>query len=176
MRKAPKRMLIELPTADEIDSLAITTPRFEVRKFEYELGGKKADLQYAPCKGQIVLVIIGKKGTVLAKRRSTKEWTLPTGRIGAAEDVLQAARRVAKEECGLVLRSLELAGMYDVVWHYAGISVKRLHIVYAAVTDDDECRPESPVECVSPAFHREVPDAALRNEITKSAIADCSGK
>ncbi len=176
MRKTPKRMLIELPAADEIDSLAITTPRFEVRQFDSDIGERKADLEYSPCKGQVVLVIVGKKGTVLAKRKGAKDWTLPTGRIGSAEDFVQAAKRVAREECGVMLRSLELAGMYDVVWHYSDISIKRLHIVYAAVTDDDECVPEASKECSSPGFHREIPEAALKDIITRSALTDCSGK
>ncbi len=169
-------MLIELPTADEIDALAITTPRFEVRQFDIDMGDRKASLDYAPCKGQVVLVIIGKKGLILARRRGVKDWTLPTGMIGSAEDFVPAAKRVAREECGVMLRSLELAGMYDVVWHYSDISIKRLHIVYAAVTDDEECRPEAPRECSGPGFHREVPEAALKDDITRSALADCSGK
>lgn len=165
-------MLFELPTAEEIDELAITTPTLEVRKFEFDMSDRKADLNYRPCKGQVVLVIAGRKGTVLARRRDTGQWTLPTGRIGADEGIAHSAKRVARQECGLALRSIQLAAMYDVVWHYADVSVKRLHIVYAAITENEECKPEAPVECVEPGFHREIPGAALMDDITRFAIAD----
>jgi ADP-ribose pyrophosphatase YjhB (NUDIX family) len=90
-------MLIELPTADEIDDLAITTPKLEVRKMEMDFGKARADLNYAPCKGQIVLSIRGQEGIALVRRSRDQEWSLPSDRIGPAEDIGECARRVAKE-------------------------------------------------------------------------------
>lgn len=152
----------------------MSTPRLSVRKFEYDRRDKPADLDYAPCKGQMILVIRGEKGTALVRRKGEKGWRLPAGPISTYEDIAGAARRVAKEVCGVGLRSMDLAAMYDVVWHYKGVTVKRLHIVYAAVTDD-ECRraaeggPEA-------SFHADVVADLLRDELDRAALDDCSGK
>lgn len=172
--KAPKRILVELPTADEIDELAMSTPRLSVRKFEYDRRGEAADLDYAPCKGQMMLVIRGERGTALVRRKGEKGWSLPAGPISTYEDIAGAAKRVAKEVCGLGLRSTDLAAMYDVVWHYRGVTVKRLHIVYAAVTDDDCAEPSAGGPEAS--FHRDVGAATLQDEIDRTALDDCTEK
>ena len=169
-------MLIELPTADEIDDLAITTPRLEVRKIELDLGKKKADLNYAPCKGQIVLAIRGEGGLALVRRHGEEGWSLPSDRIGPGEDVGRSAKRVAKEQCGLMLRTAELAGIYDVVWHYSDVSIKRLHFVFAALTDDRGCVPAKDAGVSDARFFSEIPTDVQKNEIHSFAIADCSGK
>jgi ADP-ribose pyrophosphatase YjhB (NUDIX family) len=175
VKQRPKHLLIELPTADEIDDLAVTTPRFEVRKLEFDLRDRKADLNYSPCKGQVVLVVRGERGTALVRTRGAPEWSLPSGRIQPSEEVPKAARRVAREQCGLMLRSLDLAAIYDVVWHYSDISIKRLHIVYAAVTDDLECSPEKP-ETTEASFFVEIPAAIQPGQICAHALCDCGAK
>ena len=169
-------MLIELPTADEIDCLAMSTPTFEVRKFELDMGSRKADLNYTPCKGQMVLVIRGPNGVALVRKKGDKGWSLPSGRIAPYEEVAKAAKRVAQEECGLTLRSIDLAAMYDVVWRYADLSIKRLHFVYACLTDDMDCLPSRRTDAVSSRFFSEVPEAVLDDEIGRNAVADCSAK
>ncbi len=176
MRKAPKRMLLELPTADEIDDLATTTPHFEVRKFEFDMGNDKADLNYAPCKGELVLVIVGEKGIALVGEKGSESWRLPSCRIRTHETAIQAAKRLAKEECGLMLRSLELSGMYDVVRHYDDLSVKRLHLLYAALTDDCDCVPDERIGSLDARFFAEVPRSVLDDELMRTALADCSEK
>jgi len=168
-------MLIELPTADEIDALALTTPHFEVRKFDFDMKGMKADLNYVPCKGQLVLVISGKNGVLLTKKKGGA-WSLPSGRIGTSEDPVQAAKRIAKEECGVGLRSVELAGMYDVVWHYSDVSVKRLHLVYAALTDDCECAHGEAEGAIQATFFARIPEASSKDEMLACAVADCIEK
>ncbi len=166
--KAPKKMLVELPTADEIDELAVSTPGLNVRKFEYDAREADADLDYAPCKGQVVLVIRGEAGTALVRRKGEKGWSLPSGTINTFEDIPQAAKRVAAETCGVHLRSTDLAAMYDVVRHYKDVTIKRLHIVYAALTDD---------ECSHGAkFHKEVPTSVPLDELDRAALDDCSEK
>ena len=172
--KPPKRILVELPTADEIDGLALSTPRLSVRKFEYDRRGEAADLDYAPCKGQMILVIRGQKGTALVRGKGGKGWSLPAGPISTYEDIPAAAKRVAKEVCGVGLRSTDLAAMYDVVWHYRGVTVKRLHIVYAGVTDD-EC-PGAPGAKPEASFHKDVGAGMLHDELDRAALDDCSGK
>jgi len=169
-------MLIELPTADEIDSLAITTPRFEVRKLEFEMGEKAADLDYTPCKGQVVLVIRGEKGVVYVRHGGEDTWSLPSGRIGPNEEVVRSAKRVARETCGVGLRSTELAAMYDVIWHFSDISIKRLHIVFAALTDDTECVPGKDSQFSEARFFAEIPEMAKRADIDRFALTDCSTK
>lgn len=176
MRKTPKRMLLELPSADEIDDLATTTPHFEVRKFEFDMGDDKADLNYAPCKGEMMLVIVGEKGIALVGNKGSETWKLPSGRIRTHETAIQAAKKLAKEECGLMLRSLELSGMYDVVWHYADLSVKRLHLLYAAITDDCECCSDGRKGASETRFFTEVPKSVLDDELMRNALADCSEK
>jgi ADP-ribose pyrophosphatase YjhB (NUDIX family) len=173
--KKPKHLLIELPTADEIDQLAITSPKFEVRHLSFDMGDKKADLDYTPCKGQVVLVIRGTSGVSLVRGQADKEWALPTDRIDPNEDIEKSARRVAKEACGLMVRTAELAGVYDVVWHYSNVSIKRLHIVYACLTDDTVCSPEK--KSVDEArFFKDVPAATANHAIYGLALSDCSAK
>lgn len=168
MSKAPKRMLLELPIADEIDCLAMTTPEFEVRKFEYDYRSQKADLRYPPCKGQMILVIRGKDGILLVRTEGSKDWRLPSGRILTYETAQDAVKRVAREECGVGLRSSELAGMYDVVWHYQDVSIKRLHLVYAAVTEDVPVSIKGR-EC---AFRQDLDEGHLGTEVERAALAD----
>ncbi len=170
MSGPPKRMLIELPAADEIDDLAITSPKFEVRKFEFDLSHSKADLRYPPCKAQAVVVIRGPKGTALAKGRDGA-WTVPSGRVGAAEEIPGAVKRVAKDEFGLCLKSIELAGVYDVIWHYSDMTIKRLHFVYAAVTDDE---PDPKARQEVRAFRN--PEESVSDDISKAALTDCREK
>ena len=166
--KPPKRMLIELPTADEIDDLAMSTPELTVRKFEYDRRKRDADLDYAPCKGEMMLVIRGERGTALVRAGGSKAWSLPSGPISTFEEIPKSARRIAQETCGVHLRSMDLAAMYDVVWHYRDVSIKRLHVVYAAITDDD---------CSKGAeFHDEVPPSMLPDELDRTALDDCSQK
>ena len=169
-------MLIELPTADEIDSLAITTPHFEVRKFELDLDDRPADLKYTPCKGQMVVVIAGKKGIALTRAGRNQSWSLPSGRISTVEDAPSAAKRIAKEQCGVLVRCLELAAIYDVVWHYSDITIKRLHLVYSALTDDEVCAGQLGSCEAEARFFEELPDDLMEDEVAASAIADCSAK
>jgi ADP-ribose pyrophosphatase YjhB (NUDIX family) len=168
-------MLIELPTADEIDALALTTPHIEVRKFDFDMKGMKADLNYVPCKGQLVLVISGENGVLLTKRKGGA-WSLPSGRIGTSEEPVIAAKRIAKEECGIGLKSVELAGMYDVVWHYSDVSVKRLHLVYSALTDDFDCVPSAASGVIRAKFFANIQEAPLKDEMLACAVSDCSKK
>jgi ADP-ribose pyrophosphatase YjhB (NUDIX family) len=168
-------MLIELPTADEIDALALTTPHFEVRKFDFDMKGMKADLNYVPCKGQLVLVISGKNGVLLTKKEGGT-WGLPSDRIGTNEEPVKAAKRIAKEVCGIGLKSIELAGMYDVVWHYSDVSVKRLHLVYAALTDDCECVPGEEGGAPQARFFATIPVESSGDEMLARAVTDCSKK
>jgi ADP-ribose pyrophosphatase YjhB (NUDIX family) len=174
--KRPKHMLIELPTADEIDQLAITTPKFEVRHLSFDMGDEKADLHYSPCKGQVVLVARGPGGTVLTKARSRDSWELPSDRIDPNEDIGKSPKRVARETCGIMLRSVELAGIYDVIWHYSNVSIKRLHVVYACLTDDTVCSPEKKRDIEEARFFSDVPEETASNPIFGPALADCSAK
>ena len=166
-------MLIELPTADEIDDLAVSTPKLSVRKFEYDRKGVRADLDYTPCKGQMMLVIRGEKGTALVKRKGEKGWSLPSGTINTYEDIPTAAKRVAKDVCGISVKSMDLAAMYDVVWHFEGVTIKRLHIVYSVITDD-ECSPREKTARTEASFHKDVPPSMLHDELDRTALDDCS--
>jgi len=147
-----------------------------VRKLEFDLGKAKADLNYPPCKGQVVLVIRSEHGISLVKRDTDKEWSLPCDRIGPTEDVGKSVKRVAKDQCGVMLRSAELAGIYDVVWHYSDVSVKRLHFVYAAMTDDHRCSPSKDKGVSEAKFFKEIPHGVQDDEIQKFALIDCSAK
>lgn len=176
MKKRPAKLLVELPTADEIDALAMSTPDFKVRKFEFEHNETKADLDYVPCKGQILLVIRGERGMALIKRRGSKDWTLPSGRIRTYEDMPTAVRRVAKRECGLGVRSMDLEAMYDVVWHHEDVSIKRLCLVYSATTDDTECKPAPSANVAEAAFHKDMPESHMKGDMDLAAIGDSSEK
>ncbi len=170
MTAPPKRLLIELPAADEIDDLAITTPKLEVRKFEFDLAHEKADLKYPPCKAQAVIAAKRSRGIALSET-GDGNWTLPSGRVGAAEEIPPAVKRIAKEDFGLMLRSIELAGIYDVIWHYSDMTIKRLHFAYAAVTDEEP----DPNRGRKVRFF-DAPERIVTDDISKAALADCSQK
>ena len=164
-------MLIELPTADEIDELATTTPSLVVRRFEFDFGGDRLDLEYRPCKGEAVVVIRGSDGVALLKGDGD-DWMLPSGRIGTDEEPSAAARRVARESCGLGLRSLVLVGLYDVTRHYSNVSLKRLSTVYLGETDDTPGE-DMRGRC---AFHLEDLESLPVGELDSAAVADCLEK
>jgi ADP-ribose pyrophosphatase YjhB (NUDIX family) len=168
-------MLVELPAADQIDALAITAPTFEVRKYEFDLADRKADLKYPPCKGQVVLVMVGERGLLLSRGKGDERWGLPSGRIGACEDPETAAKRVAKETTGLGVSSVELAGMYDVTWHYSDVSIKRLHIVYAARVED-ELTEDRAMGSSEVRFFTDLSGVDVSDDIVRDAILDCSEK
>lgn len=140
------------------------------------MGKEKANLKYAPCKGQVVLVISGEKGLLLYRREGADGWELPSGLIGACEDPITASRRIARELCGLGLRSLELAGMYDVTWHYSDVSIKRLHLIYAARTDDQVCKPGDGGSAIEARFFGDASGIELCSDLVRDAVLDCSEK
>jgi len=166
-------MLLELPTADEIDELAMSTPTLNVRKFEYDMKGQSADLDYAPCKGQLVMVIRGGGGTVLTRESSDACWHLPTDLIRTFEPVPDSARRVALELCGVSLRSAELVAMYDVLHRYDDVAVKRLYVVFAGITDDPTCTLTGPGKH-EVRFHPDVDLDDLATDIDRAALDDAS--
>ncbi|MDH3364820.1 MAG: NUDIX hydrolase, partial [Thermoplasmata archaeon] len=127
-------MLLELPTADEIDDMAERTPSLTVRRYEFNLLDREIDLNYTPCKGEVVIVTRRKGGIVLVRAKGTAMWTLPAARIRMDEMPEDAARRVALERCGLKLTGADLKAFYDVTRHYQNVSVKRLFVVYGCST------------------------------------------
>jgi hypothetical protein len=58
--------------------------------------------------------------------------------------------------------------MYDVVWHYQDVSIKRLHLVYAAVTEDVPVSIKGR-EC---AFRQDLDEGHLGTEVERAALAD----
>ncbi|MEM4232470.1 MAG: hypothetical protein QXZ19_00660 [Thermoplasmata archaeon] len=176
MRIPPKRMLLELPTADEIDDLAVSSPSFEVRKFDIDLRRRKADLGYAPCKGYVVVVARSEAGIAFVRRRRERAWSLPSDRIGANEAIAKSPRRVAREQCGIGLRIVELAGIYDVVMHFLDVSIKRLHVVYACIAEEPECTVSAESDISEARFFDETPSPLHDRQIVLSAIADAGQK
>ncbi len=167
-------MLLELPTADEIDDLVSDTPDIVVRRFEFDLLDREIDLDYTPCKGETVVVVKGKAGGVfLVRRGAAAVWSVPSGRIEMSESPETAGLRVAKERCGLDLARIRLKALYDVTRHYENISVKRLFVVYeceAAETDQPRAPVTPDTEC---ALHTSDLDELVLEDIDSQAIADC---
>jgi len=165
-------MLLELPTADEIDDMAAQVPSLTVRRYEFDLLDHKIDLNYTPCKGEVVIVTRRDGGVVLVKSKGTIMWTLPAARIRMDEAPEDAARRVAKERCGLHLTEASLKALYDVTRHYQNVSIKRLFVVYGCSTDmdPDGSLTMSTDEC---AVHFDDLDRLALEEIDAQAIADC---
>lgn len=120
-------------------------------------------------------MIRGERGTLFVKTADGASWELPSGKIGVNEEFLKAAKRVAREKCGVGLRHLQLAAMYDVVWHHSDVSVKRLHLVYAAETDDASCSLEAP-RSEEVRFFDAIPEGAVKDEIFSFALSDCPSK
>lgn len=164
-------MLLELPGADEIDELARSTPELNVRKFEYDMKGANADLDYTPCKGRIIIVVMGEKGTVLIEPESSGKWSLPSGFINTYEKIEESVTRVAKETCGVTLRSRQLIAMFDVIRHFKGVTIKRLYIVYSAITDDSDLGGSERAR-----FMTDIPDDLELDEMDRAAIENCEGK
>ncbi len=165
-------MLLELPTADEIDDMAASVPSLTVRRYEFDLLDHKIDLNYTPCKGEAVIVAKRRGGIVLVKAKGTVMWTLPAARIAMDETPDATARRVAKERCGVELETVELKAFYDVTRHYQNVSVKRLFVVYgcSATNDPDQTAITLAGEC---AVHFDDLDKLALEEIDAQAIADC---
>lgn len=175
MNGRPRRMLLELPTADEIDEMASDRPALLVRRFDFDLKDRRIDLNYTPCKGEALFVTEGSRGVALVKTGGAVIWTLPSGRIGMNEAPEAAARRIAKERCGIRLGEMDLRALYDVTRHYENVSVKRLLVVYRAKVEDyqsvkhEDGRPRC-------AFHSADLEGLVCEEIDSQAIADCLEK
>ena len=123
-----------------------------------------------------MLVIRSENGVSYVKRSANHSWSLPSDRIAPTEDVGESTKRVAKDQCGVMLRSVELVGIYDVVWHYFDVSIKRLHFVYAALTDDHRCSASKDKGVSEAKFFREIPHGVQDDEIQRFALADCNTK
>ncbi len=175
MNGRPRRMLLELPTADEIDEMASDRPALLVRRFDFNLEDRRIDLDYAPCKGETLFVTGGARGVALVKTEGATIWTLPSGRIGVNEAPEAAARRIAKERCGIRLGEMDLRALYDVTRHYENVSVKRLVVVYRAKVEDyHSAAPEDGhPRCV---FHSADLEELVHDEIDSQAIGDCLEK
>jgi ADP-ribose pyrophosphatase YjhB (NUDIX family) len=164
-------MLLELPTADEIDDLASEKPSLIVRRFEFDLRDRPMDLNYTPCKGEVVFVTDCARGVALVRRKGAVMWSLPSGRIGVNESPEAAARRVATEICRIRLGEIDLRALYDVTRHYENISVKRLFVVYRACVEDFHSGPATDA-CAECSFHCSDLDRLVCEEIDSQAIAD----
>jgi ADP-ribose pyrophosphatase YjhB (NUDIX family) len=165
-------MLLELPTAEEIDELASDTPNLVVRRFEFDLLEMEFDMNYTPCKGEAVIVTKRKGGVYLVRKGAAEMWTLPSGRIAMDEAPRTAGVRIARESCGIELEGMKLRALYDVTRHYGNISVKRLFVVYdAEAADGEQLPPETPnTKCV---LHTDDLDKLVLEDIDSQAIADC---
>lgn len=168
-------MLLELPTADEIDELATDRPSLIVRRFEFDLRSRAIDLDYTPCKGEALFVTECLKGVALVKRDSAAIWSVPSGRIDVNESPEDTARRVALERCGIRLGKLDLRALYDVTRHYSNISVKRLFVVYRASVEDF-CSGSHSDTHTTCRFHSADLDSIVCEDIDSQAIADCLEK
>lgn len=172
MRHRPNRMLLELPTADEIDDLAAGRPSLIVRRFEFDLTGRELDLNYTPCKGEALFVTDCARGVALVRREGAVMWTLPSGRIDVNESPETTARRIAMERCHIRLGEVDLRALYDVTRHYENISVKRLFVVYRASVEDYHSgvsTADTHTECL---FHSADLEDLVCEEIDSNAIAD----
>lgn len=172
MNGRPRRMLLELPTADEIDEMASDRPALLVRRFDFDLKDRRIDLNYTPCKGEVLFVTEGVRGVALVRTEGAVIWTLPSGRICVNEAPEAAAKRIAKEICGIRLGEMDLMALYDVTRHYENVSIKRLLVVYRAKVEDyhsgtDE---DGRTRC---AFHSTDLEELVCEEIDSRAIADC---
>jgi ADP-ribose pyrophosphatase YjhB (NUDIX family) len=171
----PRRMLLELPTADEIDEMASDRPALLVRRFDFDLKDRRMDLDYTPCKGEVLFVTTGARGVALVRTEGAVIWTLPSGRVCVNEAPEATARRIANERCGIRLGEMELMALYDVTRHYENVSIKRLLVVYRAKVEDyhsgtdEDGRPR----CV---FHSADLEGLVCEEIDSQAIADCLEK
>ena len=165
-------MLLELPTADEIDDLAARTPSLTVRRYEFDLVDTDLNLDYTPCKGEVVIVARRGEGVMLVKSKGATIWTLPCARIQMNESPEEAAVRVARERCGLSIDDAQLKAFYDVTRHYRNVSVKRLFVVYSCAIrgDPDDAAKDTDDEC---SLHSGDLDEILIEEIDSQALSDC---
>ena len=163
-------MLLELPTADEIDELAEKAPSVIVRRYEYDLVDRDIDLNYTPCKGEVVVVARRDGGVFLVKDRGAVLWTLPCARIAMNETPSRAAHRVARDRCGIAINEPELKALYDVTRHYRNVSVKRLFVVYGCTAEHEGTAARMEGEC---SLHTGDLDELPLEEIDAQALSDC---
>jgi ADP-ribose pyrophosphatase YjhB (NUDIX family) len=155
--------------------MASDRPALIVRRYDFDLKDQRIDLNYTPCKGEVLIVTEGVRGVALLKTTGGVMWTLPSGRIDVNEAPETAARRVAVNKCGIRLGDVDLKALYDVTRHYENVSVKRLFVVYLAKVDDYHggAQRDDRSPCV---FHSENLDKLVCEEIDSQAIADCLEK
>jgi ADP-ribose pyrophosphatase YjhB (NUDIX family) len=155
--------------------MASDRPALIVRRFDFDLKDRRIDLNYTPCKGEVVIVTEGVRGVAFLKVQGAAIWTLPSGRIDVNEAPETTARRIAMDRCGIRLGEVDLRALYDVTRHYENVSVKRLFVVYLAKVEDyhSGAHTEDHPPCV---FHSTDLDKLMCEEIDSQAIADCLEK
>ncbi|UCE80979.1 MAG: NUDIX hydrolase [Methanobacteriota archaeon] len=143
-----------------------------MRRYEFDLIDHELDLDYTPCKGEVVVVFRKGDGVVLMKAKGATRWTLPCARIDMGETAEMAALRVAEGLFGAVVQEAEPRALYDVTRHYSNVSVKRLFIVYSCRTDMELVSKvkDQDSEC---SLHFGDLDELSLEELDSQALADC---
>ena len=84
----------------------------------------------------MVLILDEKQRVLLQKRAGTGAWHVPGGYMELGETLEDTARREAKEETGLELNTLELAGVFsgpEFHWYYPnGDEVYNVTLAYVS--------------------------------------------
>ena len=87
----------------------------------------------------------GRRVVLIARRAATGalQWTLPKGRLEAAESLTEAALREVLEETGLQCRIVSELGVVDYwfVWHPDGVRYHKFVHYYLMAHDGEPARP-----------------------------------
>lgn len=84
----------------------------------------------------VCLVVTEPRGRLLLIRTTKAGWELPGGRVEPGEDLIEAGRREALEECGCAVEVGRLTGVY------MDVDAALLLLVFRATSDTAEPQPD----------------------------------
>ena len=99
------------------------------------------------CFGVVIILIFNLAGScALIRRAKAADWFFPMGRIHAGEGIIDAARREAMEEVGVVIEPLGVPLCQMVTLTFSNLTLQRWHIVVVAETASSVLDPLDHVE------------------------------
>jgi 8-oxo-dGTP pyrophosphatase MutT (NUDIX family) len=95
------------------------------------------------CSGEVILIIFNLASScILVRRKETNRWFFPMGVIKAGEGIIDAARREAIEEVGVVIEPLGVPLCQNITLALNNMTFQRWHIVIVAETATSVLHPK----------------------------------
>ena len=95
------------------------------------------------CSGEVILLIFNLAGScIFVRRAGSSDWFFPMGRIEFGEGIIDAARRKAKEETGVIIEPIGVPLCYKVTISFSNLPFQRWHFVVVAETAMSDFEPD----------------------------------